>query len=317
MKLSIYIISIALFMLASCNKEIKLELNGGSPENFSVKLNANNTYKVGQDVVFDMSGKANIISFYSGELYRDYSFKDGRILEMSNPTVAFTTAVTGGTQANQLSILASTDFNGVYNDTLKAPLTDIHAATWTDITSRFALGTSATFLASGAKNISDLAVAGKPLYLAFKYTTKPQAVDGAARTWMVQAFTLTGTAPVGTLTLADMTNAGFRIVDGSPATAPTKSTVIPTRVTLLGNTFAPDNDPLTESWAVSRALNVGKIDNGPDYPIAIKGIANPTMITYVYKYNKAGTYKVTFVARNANAQESKEVVRQFDITIVP
>jgi hypothetical protein len=316
MKIRLYTLLLALFSLTSCKKEIKVALNEDAPS-FDVTLASTNTYKAGEDVVFNFSGKADIISFFSGELYHEYAFKDGRILDMTAPTLAFTSAVTGGTQTNQLVILASTDFNGVYNDSLKAPLTDIHAATWVDITSRFVLGTTATFLASGAKSISDVVVAGKPLYLAFKYTTKPQAVNGAARTWMIQNFVLTGTASVGTLTLADMTNSGFRIVDGSPTTAPAKSTVAATRITLLGNSYDSTNDLLTENWAVSRAFNAGKIDAGPDYPVGIKGIANPTLTTYKYKYTKPGTYKVYFIASNANAYEMKQVIRSLDIAITP
>lgn len=315
MKRSLYISSFALLLLASCKKDIKLDVNRGTPD-FNVALAPGNTFKVNEDVNFDFTGKADIISVYTGELYREYAYKDGRTIDITNPTMSFTSAVTGGTQTNQLTVLVSTDFNGIYNDTLQPPLKDIKAATWTDITSRFAYGTTATFLASGAKSLSDLVVAGKPLYIAFKYITQPQAVNGAARTWMIQTFSLTGTSTVGNLAMGDMTNSGFRIVEGSTS-ATTLSAVIPTRVTLQGNTFTPTNDPQTETWAVSKAFNSGVIDNGPDFPIAIKGVANPTVTRYTYKYTKAGTYKVYFVAINANSDEQKQVVRSMDITIVP
>jgi hypothetical protein len=95
------------------------------------------------------------------------------------------------------------------------------------------------------------------------------------------------------------------------------SSVAATRITMLGNSFTPANDPLTESWAVSRSFNAGKIDAGPDYPVGIKGVANPTLTTYTYKYAKAGTYKVYFVGTNANAYESKQAVKEIDITITP
>src|SRR5882757_8152495 len=143
MKFKLYTLLLVPVALASCHKEVKVALKEGTPS-FDVSLAASNTYKVGTDVVFNFSGKADVISFFSGELYHDYAFKDGRTIDVTNPTMTFTSAVTGGTQTNQLAILASTDFNGVYNDTLKPPLTNIHAATWTDITSRFALGTTAT-----------------------------------------------------------------------------------------------------------------------------------------------------------------------------
>lgn len=315
MKFKLNIIAAALFLFCSCKKVTDVAVNGGVPS-FDVTV-ASNSYKVGDDVVFNISGKADVISFFSGELYRDYAFKDGRIIDLANPTISFTSAVSGGTQNNQLTILASTDFNGVYNDTLKAPLTDIKAATWTDITSRFTLGNSATFLASGAKSISDLIVAGKPLYIAFKYRTQPQTLNGTARTWMIQSFTLSGTSAFGTLTLGDLTNSGFRIIDGNPVDGPSRSSISATRVTLLGNTFSAGNDPATECWAISRAFNPSKIDAGPDYPVGIKGVANPTLDKYVYKYTKPGTYKAYFIASNANAYESVKVEKSLDITITP
>src|SRR5882757_634196 len=123
MKFRLYNLSLAVFILASCKKDVTLALNEDAPS-FNVTPAAT-TYKIGQDVVFNFTGKADVLSFFSGELYHDYAFKGGRTLDMTNPTIAFTSAVTGGAQTNQLTVLASTDFNGVYNDTLKVPLTDI------------------------------------------------------------------------------------------------------------------------------------------------------------------------------------------------
>lgn len=315
MKFRLTILLSGFILLCACKKVTDVAVNGGVPS-FDVSV-ASNTYKVGDDVVFNLSGKADVISFFSGELYREYAYKDGRIIDLTNPSIAFTSAVTGGLQNNQLSILVSTNFNGVYNDTLKPALTDIKAATWTDITSRFTLGNSATFLASGTKSISDLIVADKPLYVAFKYITQPQTINGAARTWMIQNFALTGTSTFGTLTLGDMTNSGFRIIDGNPVNGPTKSSISATRFTLLGNSYTATTDPATECWAISRAFNAGKIDAGPDFPIGIKGVANPTLTSYTYKYTKPGTYKVYFIASNANAYESKSIEKSINITITP
>jgi hypothetical protein len=316
MKTSIYIFAIACILFASCKKDLTVEVNGGAPE-FEVTLDAANTYKAGQPVLFNFEGSPQIISFFSGELYRQYEFREGRTIGISNPSMVFTSAVTGGAQANQLRILASTDFNGVYNDTLKAPLTDILAATWTDITSRFTLGSTATFASSGTKNIADLVVDGKPLYIAFKYNTQPQTANGAARTWMVQTFGLTAASANGNVSLTDQVGAGFRVIDGNPDTAPTRSSVSATRVTLLGNTFTPDNDPATEVWAISRAFDMGSINYGPDRPVGLKGLANPKMKSYAYTFANEGTYKVYFIAKNANAYEEFEVVKSVDVTIVP
>lgn len=302
-----YIIAALLFVLTSCTKEI--DLTGGTPD-FNVTTKAT-TFKAGEEIEFLFEGNAGLITFYSGEPLREYAFKDGRSVKGGPVSLSFTSAVTGGTQANQLAVMASSDFNGNYND-----FSSVQAATWTNITNRFLLGTNATFRASGTKDISDLVVAGKPLYLAYKYTTQPQGTAGAARTWMVQAVSMTSNTSVGSLVLADIMAGGFRIVNQLATDTP-RSSLSTTRITLLGNTFTAAKDPYHEVWAITKAVNPHDIDVGPDRPVALKGIADPRMESYTYTFNTPGTYKVTFVATNVNIDKREEVVRQLDITITP
>ena len=238
MKITNYLFGLGMLLLVSCDKDLDVK----KAPTFDVKTDST-TYKVGQPVVFKITGEADIISFYSGQGYNNYAFKDGRVLDLETKgaTLSFTSSVQLGAQANQLAVLASTDFNGNYSS-----LASIKAATWTDITSRFTLGNSTTFLASTNQNISDLIVPGKPIYIAFKYLTKPQATNGLARTWMIQGVTLTSTSlfnganPV----LSDQAYAGFRIVDEDPVNTPSRSLVTSTRVTLLGNVYKDPLDPI-------------------------------------------------------------------------
>lgn len=308
MKSSSYLILAGFFLIGSCEK---IELTGGTPD-FQVSTTGT-TFKVGENVKFTLTGNPGLISFYSGENYREYAFKDGRLVTAGPLNLSFTSAVTGGTQANQLSVLASTDFDGNYND-----FSRIRAATWTDITSRFALGTSATFLASGIKDISDLRVAGKPLYIAYKYLARPQTANGVARSWMIQAFSFTSTTPLGTLTIGDHSNSGFQIIRQIPDTSTVqRSGLTATRITLLGNTFSAGNDPEHEIWAISKRFNPSEIDLGPDRPIPVKGNSDAMVESFTYKFTKAGTYKVTFVGSNINVNESREAVQQLEIIITP
>ena len=260
-------------------------------------------------------------------------------------------------RANQLSVLASTDFNGDYSSLAK-----VKAATWVDITSRFKLGTNATFVASGIKDITDLMVAGKPIYIAFKYVTKPQATNGAIRWWYIQSFAISSLAMLDNtipLTLTDIGSAGFQIVDENKANAPAQASITATRVTLAGNVYltaslpifdptnpiydpknpiydpmsssfvptakykpfvafdptSPYNDPASEHWAVSKAINTESVDLGPDWSSAIKGILTSSVSEYRYSYAKAGTYKAVFVAANNSIDGSKTVVKEINLTI--
>lgn len=210
---------------------------------------AKTTYKAGESIKFDIKGgETHMITFYSGEVLKDYALKDGRVIDVSKSgiTGSFTSSVQLGTQTNQIAILASTNFNGDYSSVAK-----VKAATWTDITSRFAIGTGSALLASGAKDLSDLVVAGKPLYIAFRYITKPQATNGIARQWFFQSFTLNSNLKLDnsiSLTVANQATAGFRVVDDNAANAAKAlSSVSATRVTLQGNRYLhaglPEFDP--------------------------------------------------------------------------
>ncbi len=246
---------LGVLVMASCSKDIKVEA-----PSFDVTTEAA-TYKAGQPITFKIQGgDAHIISFYSGETLKDYASKDGRIIDVkgAGATMEFASSVQLGTQTNQLSVLASTNFNGDYSSLAK-----VKAATWTDITGRFALGTTAAFLASGKIDISDLMVSGKPIYIAYKYTTRPQAINGLARQWFIQSFAIkslktldnTGGATPITLFLADQNSAGFRIIDENAAAnpgpnfvpydkAPARASVTATRITLYGNQYLAANLPI-------------------------------------------------------------------------
>src|SRR5690606_35801874 len=101
--------------------------------------------------------------------------RDGRVVNIGNSDVLleFSTDVSGGTQEDQLSLLASTDFNGNYDD-----LQSVKSATWVDITDRFKIIDSTGFVSSTAQDISDLVQNGGPIYFAFKYETRPQVENG-------------------------------------------------------------------------------------------------------------------------------------------
>lgn len=277
MKFKYYNMLLGVLLMASCDKGLVV------PEapNFDVSTAAA-TYKAGQEITFNIKGgDAHIISFYSGETLKDYAFRDGRAIDVSGGgvTMEFQNSVQVGTQANQLSFLYSKDFNGDYSSLAK-----VKAATWTDITSRFTpLATAAAFApaAISPKDISDLIVPGKPIYFAFKYVTKPQAVNGLARQWFIQTFAVKSTAKLdGTipLVITDQPSAGFRIVDENKATAPARASVTSTRVTLYGNEFVdPTLAKFNPANPIFDPLNPIYDPTSPTYsPTAVR----PTYVPY-------------------------------------
>lgn len=309
MKKIYYVIICCAIILTACNK--KIDLTPGL-ENFKVSTKAA-TFKAGEEVNFSIEGSADIINFYSGETYHQLEYREGRVEKIEDAILSFNTSnpVLAGAQTDQFSVMASTDFDGNYSD-----YSHVKNATWTDITNRFRLSTSASFLAGGAISISDLKVDKKPIYIAFKYLTRPSSF-GSVRTWHVEAFSLKGNTSSGSLVLGDMAKSGFRLIEQNPETAPSRSTLSATRITLLGHLATAQNDIETQTWAVSRAFNISDADMGPDKPLTIKAYSDSRLDRHTYTYKTPGTYKVAFVAKNANVDGSAQVVREMEIKIVP
>lgn len=80
---------------------------------------------------------------------------------------------------------------------------------------------------------------------------------------------------------------------------------------------SPYNDPLSENWAVSKAIYTDKVDLGPDWSTSLKGISNTKLDVYRYTYTKAGTYKAVFIASNNSIDDVKQVVKEITFTITP
>ncbi len=349
----IYIWAGCLLALISCQKDIQVEAPALEVSTASA------TVKKGENVVFSFNGNADLISFYPGETYFDYAFKDGRTVDISNQAryVQFTSAVQNGSQANQLAVLVSTDFQGDYS------FAGVKKATWVDITNRFTLADGANFISSTLQDITSISDANKPLYFAFKYLTKPQAVNGEARLWSIQNFqVLSGATLDGNrLSILNQQFAAFKIIDEDKQNTPSRSTTSATRISLLGNVQkkatdpiydpsnpifdpnnpiydpkdprynrlvtrpifvpfdpnSPFNDPQRETWAVSSPVSFKTVDLGPDKSIPIKGIDGGVLKQFVHSYKAPGTYKAHFVISNRNIYNSKDLIKEINITVTP
>ncbi len=249
MKFKYYMLA-GVLLMASCSKELTVEK---APDLDVVPQST--TYKAGEEVVFKFTGDASLISLYTGEESSEYAYKDGKVIDVAGGVeLSFTTATVlpiTGKQANQLAVMASTDFNGQYD------MANIRKATWTDITSRFVINsTTAAFVTSGVKDLSDLVTdPTKPLYIAFKYTTRSQAINGLVRQHLIQTFLLSSKGPrpdgvTKALTFTDQANAGFTIVDEHKENAPGRSSQTSLRITFLGNIFKnlARTDPASPIW---------------------------------------------------------------------
>ena len=67
-------------------------------------------YAPGEEVVFLFKGDPQYISFYSGEIYNDYKYRKGRIVQNEGLSMSFSSRVKLGAQADQLSVMISPAF---------------------------------------------------------------------------------------------------------------------------------------------------------------------------------------------------------------
>jgi len=265
-----------------------------------------------QQVTFNFTGDASLISYYSGLIGGEYAYREGRILEVSGLRSSFTSVAPSGSQQNSLSVMASTDFNGIYDKE------NVQAATWIDITNRYALNAlgASSALHSGFVDISDLLVEGKPIYFAFRYICLPQAANGANTTWRIRDFMMESETILGITPLATQTTANWHVLDFDPMDPPSRGARIESNGAVRFNGNHITKEVRTESWGITKAFTVDEIDLGPDRPVAVKGTIDPQLSSSSFNYTKSGTYKAVFVATNATYQGQASVVREIEV-IVP
>ncbi len=292
------IMILALIVLFSACSRLKIE----TPE-FKVTTQKLN-YKIGDSVRFQLSGNVDYIYFFSGEQGSEFAKKD--LFENDKNGVGqlkFNTSATGvTTTANNLSVLISNDFNGTYDTT------NVKNATWQDVTSLANLGSAATI------DLTTYAVDGKPLYVAYKYlgdspNTKNQ------KSWSVSSFSLRTTHADGEVysNAASSAEGNFRNVEfkGDSATWTINLTSFFHRGLSAG--LPGDND-----WLISKGFNLRSALGDASGVTTVKNLTTGFVPSSQIKiYTKPGTYKATFIARNANIKGVKEKVVEFIITVSP
>lgn len=284
--------------LVSCAKRYEL----GAVEDFSVTPEKT-TYKVGEPILFVLSGKPDNIVFWSGEPGRKYEFRKRTVVEGNIIGLHFKSfAQYGPSPVDQstLKLLISTDFNGKYDSA------NVLAATWEDITGKAILSSGQDQTSSGNIDLSEFAARNKNMALAFRYKTNVIKPDGAQNRWVIRSFDLKSINEQKEETaIATMATAGWSSFNFSGPT--TKWSVTSVQLLTVTNQLALDDD-----WVITKQFNPNKTN--PDKGEPIKNISQK-LYEYRRVYNKPGVYKVTFVATNANVKESASAIKEMDITI--
>jgi len=316
MKLNVFFALILVITLSACDREKDV-----AEPDFDVAMEAA-TAKAGEEVQFNFSGNPGSISFYSGEQGNDYAYKDEpRIDQIEQITLSFQTHNQEGnplpnTSLASLKVMFSTDFSGTYD------YAGVSAATWTDISSRFTIasprawGSNLGWFESGTVDISDLRASGKPFYIAYKYEVPTYSgTANQTRRWRMQQFRLNSLTSLGTVqSLGTYSPTNFSLISRDEPRATLSQ--LASSIVLFAPRAANAQESV-EEWAVSMPFSADEINLGNEFSVAVKGYGNPGVKDFKHTYTKEGTYKATFVAKNVNIHNTKQVIRQIDVTILP
>lgn len=259
----------------------------------------------GQQIKFNISGNPDMITFFSGESTHKYAFKD-RLVAPGTPKMDFYFTPNRVTTANQVDVLVSLNFKGVY-DSL-----NIRAAKWDTLT---------TPEMNAYRNIATAKVMptidltkygnGQPMFVAFRLIIKSfdRYVNPAISAFQIRNYQTDGnislvvdkmsSAGMSFVTLSE--NAKWKLNGGSPniwkvsSEALTVNTAIFPAVTTGDLGFNASDGRSHELWAISKVLYLDKAT--PDTGVTIKDITK-AVDNYNYTYSTSGVYRVSFVAAN-------------------
>jgi len=277
------------------------------------------TFKSGDPVVFNLKGNPDFVTFYSGEYGNDYNYIGGRTLDIKSFSLAFQNRFRNGNQPNQFSVHISNDFNGKFD------IESVRNGNFKDITNLFTLGNVNTiWISAGEVDLTPLVTdKTKPLYIGFRYITKPQTAasgpNGTQQNWDVRDLTLKTLTDVGQTTALDQLSAAWTLVESGAILEAGRNVINVNTglVTLRGNISAAGKLVETEAWAISKAVDLNTVILGPDKSIPVKSISETIVPVFSHIYPEPGVYKAIFEVTNNRIDGKKTVIKEIEITIEP
>ncbi|WP_181390688.1 DUF5017 domain-containing protein [Sphingobacterium athyrii] len=260
------------------------------------------SYKVGDTVVFRFEGAPDNIVFYSGENGHNYELKD-RLYADNDLQVDFKTLVQWGVIYDNLKLLVSNDFTGIYTKE------EIDKATWTDISEKATFSTGQDNTPSGIVSLKSYLspVDTASLYLAFRYTDAQKAQQNR---WVVRSFNAVKVSPEGVQTnVATISNAGWNAVS---FLNDSKVWTISATQLLMHGGVASDTD--NDDWVITKGFKVR--ESIADKGVALKNISS-NLREYKYVYKTPGVYKAVFETSSVWYSGRKEGYAEVTINIQP
>ncbi len=299
------------FTCFSCKKleEIK------TPD-FDVEVSKEN-YHVGDTVLFNFKGNADIISVYTGEIGYDYDSINGRIMP-SRFNVNFESQTLDGIQRDQIYVYLIKEFDENYSmegiEAIRPSLIELN--------DRLRIATpddNRQWIASGYGDITEYLNTSEPstIYLAVRHLVRNQNIYGTGNLNRVRNFKLLAVNELGEKTVFTHSINNWTLFSSSNK-MPNRASLEDTQMTLRNSYGAAYVAETTEDWVISDPIRIEPTtDMGPDHALGIKSLADAMPKTYAKIYSKAGDYKVVFRAVNQSAAGRKEVLKEVRIQVAP
>lgn len=311
-----------LLAFASCNDELeqKVSMNvTATAEN--AKMDDNTlVIEKGRMVTFNISGNPDFITFYSGENGHEYAKRhltETPIEEIKDANLAFTAFAQYGTVPNSMKVFLSTSFDGLRGKGNRdADSLTIDNTEWIDITASCNLPQKSNDTANVVIPLMDYM--GKRLTVAFLYDPAQNAA--VQPTWEMRRIRIESESVDGSISTLPASALAFSAFDmyAIPDNAYNSTVAAGTwglkdKITLRISS-SPTGQPINKDWMISQALVI----NGrqPDAGVGIKTISNNPITSYSHTYEKVGEYTVTFIAKNANFENTSEVIKELKIKVI-
>lgn len=312
-----------LFAFASCNDELDQDVSLDVTATAENAVMDGNTLVVekGRMVTFNISGNPDFITFYSGENGHEYAKRnltETPIEEIKDAKLVFRAYTEWGSPENTLKVYLSTTFPGLYGkgNRDKDAETLENMDYWTDISSLCNLPIK-------SKEGSDVEISlkdymGERLTIAFLYD--PNQNTATQPTWEMQNIRIESETVDGAISTLPASSLGFSSFDmyaeadkAYESKFGTGTWGLKDNITLRISSSSAGL-PINKDWSISQTLVV----NGrqPDTGVGIKTISNNPVTNYTHTYEEVGEYTVTFIAQNANFENTSEVKKELKIKVI-
>lgn len=319
-KILFYLMSLTFF--TSCDTTLDVE-----NVDFDVKVEKT-TYKVGENVSFNLKGEPRYINFFSGEVGNDYDYlSTSRYVKNNFFSFYFTLQYQYPTTVNQVSVYLLKDFSG--NRSSYSEIHNLGPDKKIDITNRYPLVTARNGETgiTNKPNLMDIVKPGDKFNIAIRYF-KPAGTTAGATIWFSNPKFYYSNGINFSETALSLKNNFLQYCACNPNKVPTRSenrsyNAAPTQFIIMwpnvtasippGSAYTTTSEQdeywVTDQWTVEDGFEI------KDWAKPIKSYTDPKLTFYNYVYTKPGTYKVVFEATNETIKSSKKLKKEITLTI--